>query len=122
MGQSIVSPRDVIKVNITFPGQQTSAIRPALVISNSVCLQNSDTFIVLPLTRNPPDQYMIPITNSDFEDGSLPYSSNVICDNIFTFEQSEYRGRHGKVTKNFFQKIIDKMTKDVIESYSSKIS
>ncbi|MEM4379032.1 MAG: type II toxin-antitoxin system PemK/MazF family toxin [Candidatus Nitrosotenuis sp.] len=115
-----LNPRDIIQIVIDFGDGHETKYRPALIISNSFVNQNADSIIVLPITRNPQsDPFMLKINSSDFESGSLPFESQVILDNIFTREKSEYRKHFGRVTKDFFQRVMDKVTYDVLANSRS---
>jgi len=110
-----LNPRDIIQATIQFPAQ-TPKMRPALVISNNFVNQNSDRVIILPVTADPAsDPYKIPIQQQDMEQGSLPFSSHVIFDNIFTISQTDYVKTFGRVTPSFYNNVMAELTKKVLE-------
>ncbi len=110
-----LNPRDIIQALIQFPNQPQK-LRPALVISNNFVNQNSDRVIVLPITANPKsDPFMIPIQQQDIESGSLPASSQVVTDNIFTIAQTNYVKTFGRVTPSFYSKVMNQVTQNVLE-------
>ena len=120
MSGIILNPRDVIQIAIDFGSNHEIKLRPALIISNTYLIQNSDSVIVLPITRNQTtNPYMIKINASDMETGSLPFESQVICDNIFTREKLEIRKQYGRVTKFFFGQVINLVITKTFENIST---
>ena len=110
-----LNPRDVVWINFQFSGQEPKK-RPALIISNDINIQNSEFVIVLPITTSSvPDAYSVPITDSNFEGNSLNRKSSVVCDVIMTLSKSEYKGHVGKVKKEFFNSIMQKIKDDSLQ-------
>ena len=85
-----------------FPGQDEKD-RYYLIISEYSRIPANETFMCLPITTwEKDDPFMIKISDSDFESGSLTRPSQVVCDNIFTFLKQDADSEKAKVTIFFY--------------------
>lgn len=109
-----LQPGEVITLTVDYNDGSEIKIRPAIVISQNILHQNSKRLVFLGITSKSPETYMIPITNENMKKGNMIKKSSVIYDKPIWTEQSNIQKRIGKVKKEYFQKIIELVKKDVI--------
>lgn len=109
-----LQPGEVITLTVDYNDGSEIKIRPAIVISQNILHQNSKGLVFLGITSKSPETYMIPITNENMKEGNMIKKSSVIYDKPIWTEQSNIQKRIGKVKKEYFQKIIELVKKDVI--------
>lgn len=110
-----ISSKDIVLVDPGYSDQRESKIRPALIISKSLFHQNSGFFVCLGITINmKPDPYLIPISSKNV-DVILEENSQVMCKRIVTVRQDAIKKKIASVTTEFYSKIINKITNDILD-------
>lgn len=76
---------DVVIASLLFAEQVGTKVRPALVISNSKYNMQSEDFVLLKISsKERMEQYDVPLSNTDLQDGMLQMESKIMIDNPTT--------------------------------------
>lgn len=98
-----------------FPGQEEKE-RYYMIISDYSKNPANDTFIGLPITTwEADDPFMVKISATDFEQGSLARPSQVVCDNIFTFMKADADFEKARVTGIFYSKVAKLLKEKILK-------
>lgn len=97
---------DVVVLPFPFTDLSSSKKRPALILAN---IKGSD-FIMLQITsKNVKDNYAIPLSEIDFQSGSLKQSSNIRPNKIFTLSTELVLYKIGHLTNAKINECIQKV-------------
>lgn len=109
-------PGDIFYKMHTFPGQQPKE-RPVIVISKYVNNMSNDTFVCLPITRDPrTDPDKITLKNNKMQVGQMKHDPcYVVCDNAVALLQQNTTRKIGTVSPSFYQEIANKLKNNVLE-------
>lgn len=108
-------PGAIVLADPKYPDQRTPKVRPLLVISSSEFHLNTQYAVCLGITTNPkPDPYLIQLPRTEVQDGHLTHDSQVMCNRMATLQQSKLR-KIATVTPGLYNKILEKVKRDVIE-------
>ena len=105
----------VVVVPFPFSDLSQSKRRPALVVA---ALTGDDVVLCQITTQAMKDQYAIPISDNDFESGSLKQSSNVRPNRLFTADSHIILYQAGKLTHEKLSEIVDKVV-NIVRNGSS---
>lgn len=95
--------RDILIVPMPFTNLQSVKQRPVLVISKD---NSSDDIIVCGITSNLKDSVnSILIDISNLENGSVPKTSRIKVDKLFTIEKTIIRKKIGKIDNNTMKQV-----------------
>jgi mRNA interferase MazF len=97
---------EVVVVPFPFSDLTNSKRRPAFVLAN---LSGDDLILCQITSQNIKDSYAIPISEKDFEKGSLVKNSNVRPNRIFTADRGIVLYSVGKIKKEKITEIEDKV-------------
>ena len=99
---------DVVIIPFPFSDLSNSRKRPALVIAD---ISGDDLILCQITSQNRKDEYVIPLEEDNFETGSLPVSSYIRANKIFTGDENIILRKAGTITNSKLdevtQKIID---------------
>jgi mRNA interferase MazF len=97
---------DVVVVPFPFSNLTGSKSRPALVITRL----EGDDLILCQITSQPrSDQYSIPLSSSDFSMGSLPQTSSIRPNRLFTADSNIIKRLAGKLVQQKIDEVINKI-------------
>ena len=97
---------DVVVLPFPFTDLSSSKKRPSLILAN---IKGSD-FIMLQITsKNVKDAYAIPLSENDFQSGSLKQSSNIRPNKIFTLNSELVLYKIGHLTNAKINECIKKV-------------
>ena len=97
---------DVVVIPFPFSDLSGSKRRPALVVAT---LPGSDAVLCQITSQAMSNGYAIPITGTDFEDGSLSMESNVRPEKLFTADTAIIAYRAGSLNATKMNAIINKI-------------
>ncbi len=104
-GQIVVLP-------FPFSNLSTSKKRPALIVGNP---EGDDVILAQITTTSKIDDYSIPISNSDFEEGSLNLSSIIKPQRLFTADKSIILYKAGTLSKSKIKEVEKEIIKIITE-------
>ena len=97
---------DIVLIPYPFTDLTTVKKRPVLVLSNKNYNSNSDDIVTCGITSQlKDDKFSIVISQKDLSAGSLPKTSRIKTDNIFTLEKSLVVKKIGKVNKDVIKQV-----------------
>jgi mRNA interferase MazF len=99
-------------VIVPFPFTNLRAVkqRPVLILSHAAYNNGSEDIITCGITSNLRDEaYSIIIDNKDLKEGNLPVKSKIKVDKLFTLEKSLVKKNIGKVKREVFIKVKEKL-------------
>lgn len=94
---------DVVVTPFPFSDLSEAKRRPALVIAP---LTGDDVILCQITSKNVGDSYAIPISKTDFTNGSLPKDSNIRPNRIFTADSNIVLYRAGVLASDKVQQVI----------------
>ncbi len=95
---------------VPFSDQSGQKVRPVLVVSNNEYNLSGRDLIVCGITSNvKTDSHGIIIDNSEMEQGTLYSQSLIKADNILKIEKKLIIKEIGKIKKNSFTKVLEKI-------------
>ena len=97
---------DVVVVPFPFSDLTDTKKRPALVVAE---LSGDDLIVCLITSQNAKDSYAIPLTNSDFADGSLKQNSNIRPNRVFTADSGIVLYRIGTLKTEKIEEVTEKV-------------
>lgn len=100
-------------VVLPFPFSDLSSItkkRPALVITS---LTGDDVILCQITTQKRNDSYSVTLTNTDFNNGSLPVDSHIRPNRLFTADSNIILKSKGYLTQNKIDEVINRLIKIV---------
>lgn len=101
-----VCQKDIVLLPFPFSDLQGSKVRPALVVSNDIFNRKSDDCIMVPLTTVIKDEpYSIVIEQRDLKSGSIPMTSRVRADKLFSVEKKLVLKNIGTINDAVFAKV-----------------
>ena len=109
-----LQPGEIVLLKVGYGDGSKVKTRPALIISQNTLHQNSNGFVFLGITTKPQEKYMITIKDGDLEKGNLDQKSCVIYDKPIWVEQKDMQKRISKVKKEYLQKILDLIKRDIL--------
>ena len=99
--------RDIVLIPIPFTDLSTKKRRPVVILSNDEYNMSKEDIIVAAITSNiSNDTYSIHITESDFEEETLPRPSMIRADKIYTLNQSIVHQKFDRLKTNVFKKVL----------------
>ncbi len=101
--------RDLVLIPFPYTDLTGAKQRPALILSNSLLNKTQDRICCL--ITSVFSQDAIPISNSDFEQGTLPFKSFVKPYRLFTLHQGIIRKKLCTLTNDFYEKILQEVIK-----------
>ena len=105
-----MNQRDLLLVPFPFSDQSGRKKRPVIVISNDDFNESSDDLIVVGVTSNiSKDKYSFLLDNNDLEEGKLITKCCIKCENILKIDKKLIIRKIGKLKKDKFVKLIDKI-------------
>lgn len=109
-------PGEVIYKMHKFPGQPPKQ-RPVIIISKQQNNLTNQTFICLPITKNPmADPDKITLNNMDMRDGKMKIDPcYVVCDIPATILKNSLGNKIGRVNSTFYHTIASKIKNDILE-------
>lgn len=97
---------DVIVLPFPFTDLSTTKRRPALILADI----KGDDYIMLQITsQNIRDIYAIPLSDSDFQSGSLQKNSNIRPNKIFTLSDELILYKIGHLSHNKIEECVKKV-------------
>lgn len=102
MSGTMLKPTEIVLIPFPFTDLTATKKRPVLVIKETDKLND---FLCIPLTSQDNHINSVLLTNDDLIKGSLPKSSWVRTDKIFTFNAEIIVGRIGQLNETTFAKI-----------------
>ena len=112
------SQGDILLIPLPFTDLSSMKQRPVLVLSKDEYNGVADDLIVAAVTSNVDTKpYIVPITNSDMDEGSLKINSCIRADKIYTLSQDIVIKRFGRVSRETIKKTKEKMW-DLMDSAS----
>jgi mRNA interferase MazF len=97
---------DVVTVNFPFSDMKNGKLRPALVVARA----EFENVILCQITSKPYSSAIsIKLTETDFSSGSLPLTSYIRPDKIFTAEMSIINSTAGQVNKTALNNVLKKL-------------
>ena len=112
----------IVLADPKYPDQNTSKVRPLLIISSSEFHYNTRYAICVGITTSKePDPYLIRLPRTEIKNGRLQYDSQIMCHRITTLQQDKLR-TIAKITPDLYTKIIKKIKHDVINCVALGIS
>jgi len=104
--------RDLLLVPFPFSDQKGKKVRPVVVISNDEFNINSEDILVVGVTSNlSKNKYAVILTNKDMEEGRLLDECCAKPENILKMDKEIIIKTIGKIKKEKFDLIIDKILK-----------
>ena len=101
-----VNQKELVLLPFPFSDQESSKVRPALVVSNDSFNRKGDDFIAVPLTTVIKDEpYSVVINQQDLCSGKLLKPSRVRADKIFNVEKDLIMMKIGTINDRTFEKI-----------------
>jgi len=97
---------DVVVAPFPFSDLSASNKRPSLVVAT---LAGDDIILCQITSKNVGDSYAVAITDLDFASGSLPQTSNVRPNRLFTADSNIILYRAGMLSPQKVQEIIKKL-------------
>lgn len=102
--------RDLLLVPFPFSDQKGKKVRPVIIISNDEFNKNSEDILVVGVTSNvSKDKYSVNLTNKDLEKGNLSAECFIKCENILKIDKEIVIKKIGKIKKDKFDLIINKI-------------
>ena len=102
--------RDLFLVPFPFSDQKGKKIRPVIIISNNEFNKSSEDILVVGVTSNiSKDKYSFLLDNNDLEEGKLITKCCIKCENILKIDKKLIIRKIGKLKKDKFVKLIDKI-------------
>lgn len=102
---------DIVVIPFPFSDLSGNKKRPALVLAD---LPGDDVILCQITSQNNKDAFSISINGADFENGSLPVSSNVRPSRIFTADKNIIVRKAGTIKASVY----DKISKSIINLIS----
>lgn len=113
-------PGAIVLADPKYPDQKTPKVRPLLVISGSKFYLNTQYAVCLGITTNSkPDPYVVQLPRTEVQDGHLMQDSQVMCNRMASLQQSKLR-KIATATPGLYNKILEKVKRDVIECTSTR--
>jgi len=101
---------DILLIPIPFSDLTSNKKRPVLVLSNDDYNSRTEDIIVAAITSNlSVKDYIVMLTNSDLDKGTLKVDSCVRADKIYTLSQSIAISKFGAVKKNIIDAVKEKL-------------
>ena len=97
---------DVIVVPFPFSDLSQAKRRPAMVVAE---LQGDDVILCQITSQQISDNYSLPITDSDFDEGGLKRNSNIRPNRIFTADRHLILYKVGSLKKEKMDQVIQKI-------------
>lgn len=108
-------------VLLPFPFTDLSAVKQRPVVILSLTADNHEDVIVCGITSNLRDRrHSIRIDSSDVCNGTLPVTSLIKIDKIFTLHKTTIRKRLGRLRKNTLEEVRKKFVRLVGEDTTRK--
>ena len=103
--------RDLLLVPFPFSDQTGKKVRPIIVIGNNNFNEHSEDILVVGVTSNIlKDKYTIDLSNNDLEEGKLIAKCCIKVENILKIDKELIIKKIGKIKKEKFKLITDKLT------------
>lgn len=99
---------DVVIIPFPFSDLSGNKRRPALVLAN---LPGEDIILCQITSRQSRDTYTVPVDFADFENGSLPVSSNIRPSRIFTADKNIVIRKAGNLKTTVFNQVVEILIK-----------
>lgn len=97
---------DILLVPFPFTDLSNTKQRPVLVLSKKGYNQKNDDIVTCGITSNLSEKnFVVMITSEDLISGSLPKTSNIRVDKLFTLEKSIVKRRLGRVSQDTLQHV-----------------
>ncbi|MGI0495275.1 type II toxin-antitoxin system PemK/MazF family toxin [Alkalinema pantanalense CENA528] len=97
---------DVVVVPFSFSNLTDAKKRPALVVA---ALSGDDLILCQITSQMVRDLNAIPLENSDFQSGSLPKSSNIRPNRLFTADRQIIQSKVGELRSEKLEAVIDRL-------------
>ena len=102
--------RDIVLIPIPFTDLSTKKRRPVVILSNDEYNLDKEDIVVAAITSNISEaKYSIHITESDFENETLPRPSLIRADKIYTLNQSIVYKKFDRLKKKVFKEVLTKI-------------
>ena len=102
--------RDIVLIPVPFTDLSTRKRRPVVILSNDEYNGNREDIVVAAITSYiSDDRYSIHITESDFEEETLPRPSMIRADKIYTLNQYIVHKRFDSLKKDVFEELLKKI-------------
>ena len=98
---------DVVVVPFPFSDLSGSKRRPAFVLAD---LPGDDVILCQITSQQVKDRFSVPLSSVDFAKGSLPVSSNIRPNRIFTADKNIIIKKSGTVKTEVIQKVLQVIT------------
>lgn len=101
---------DILLIPIPFSDLTSSKKRPVLVLSNNDYNSRTADIMVAAITSNlAVKDYIVMLTSSDLDEGTLKVNSCIRTDKIYTLSQSIVIGKFGAVKKYIIDAVREKL-------------
>lgn len=97
---------DVVVIPFPFTDLSSSKKRPAVILAD---IKGNDYFMLQVTSQNVKDSYAIPLSENDFQSGSLQRDSNIRPNKIFTLDESLVLYKIGHLTKAKTKECVQKV-------------
>lgn len=97
---------DVVVIPFPFSDLSSSKKRPALVVSE---LKGQDVILCAITSKNTKSNYSIPLSDREFDSGSLKKESNILPNKLLTAEKSVIHYKVGSLTATKTKEIVEKI-------------
>ncbi|HUD10132.1 MAG TPA: type II toxin-antitoxin system PemK/MazF family toxin [Candidatus Saccharimonadales bacterium] len=101
MGKFVVG--DVVAVPFPFSDLSGNKLRPAVVLA---LVEHRDLILCQVTSKSSASNKAIKLSSSDFSDGSLPVTSYVRPDKLFTAEETIIQKRKGKLDLRLLHEVL----------------
>jgi len=109
-------PREVVWAEFKFTPEKPKESHPVLVISKYSINPFYPYFICIPITSaNYDEAYAEKINEGDMDEGEFKKPSQVICQIFHMILKEDAKKRKGKVSIQFYNKILRRLKKDILE-------
>ena len=97
---------DIVVLPVPFTDLTASKKRPALILSD---IKGPDYIMLQITSKNVKDSYAIPLSDNDFQSGSLKQNSNIRPNKIFTLSTELVLYKIGHLTDDKINECIQKV-------------
>jgi len=106
---------DIVWIDYQYIGELSSKKRPCIIISNLESNNLDNDYLICPITTTNRINPFSALIDNKYLSRSLPQSSEIRCNKIFTYRQDKIAEKHCEViNKEFLEEVLAKVYSAIV--------
>ncbi len=102
---------DLVLLPFPFSAEEGFKVRPALVLASLPYASGTDYLVCIVTTQNAPDPYLLPLSNTDMEEGKLSQLCYLRPTYAYTVAEQQIKRTVGRITPAKLREALQTLTR-----------